>query len=225
MRLCDWPVGERPRERLLARGPAALSDAELLAVIVGGAAAGQGGAVAACRRMLRDLGGLRELARWDASQLLSLPGIGQARACALSAAVEVGRRVACAPPRPERPMTRSEAAYALLGGRLGTLRQEVFHVLSLDARNRVLNEARVAQGSATAVEVHPREVFLPAVRAGAVSIIAAHNHPSGDPEPSADDLELTTELRRAGEILGIPLLDHLIIGCGGYVSLADRGLL
>jgi DNA repair protein RadC len=222
--LCAWPASERPRERLLARGVAGLSDAEVLALVLGAGSRSSGGAVDTGRAVLRRFESLPRLQRCTAGELMRLPGIGEARACALVAAMELGRR-AQAPPSRGDPVTRSDQVHALIRGRMSGLRQEVFLVLGLDARNRVVLEEQVAQGSATTVDVHPREVFAPLVREGAAAAIAVHNHPSGDPEPSDDDQRLTDRLCRAGEIIGVPLLDHVVVGQGAYVSFADRGLL
>jgi len=218
----SWPAAERPRERLRCRGPQALSDAELLALVVGSGVRGQS-AVETCRTLLREVGGLAGLARRGVAELRTLRGIGPARAAALVAATELGWRLQGARVAPFSPLSRSERVYHTVLPRLGGRRQELFVVLALDSRHRLLSLTQVAQGSATGVEVHPREVFAPLVRESAVFAIVAHNHPSGDPSPSADDRELTGRLAAAGELLGIPLLDHLVIGDGCYVSLADRG--
>jgi DNA repair protein RadC len=224
--LRDWPASERPRERLLRHGSAALSDAELLAIVIGGGAAGHGSGVETCRKLLGRFDGLRGLFGAGLGELRRQPGIGAARGCALVALGELGRRLSAdwARPRPG-PLSCSAEVYRLLLPRLLGLRQEVFIAVALDARNRVRAVHRVAAGTATSVEVHPREVYGPLLRDGAAAAIVAHNHPSGDPEPSGDDLALTERLAGVGQLMGVPLLDHLIIGDAGYVSLADRGLL
>ena len=156
---------------------------------------------------------------------MSVPGIGEARACAVTAVMELARRVEGRYLRRGDPIHCAEDAYRLLKAGLALLSQEVFAVLALDGKHRALGLRRVAQGSANSVEVHPREVFGPLIREGAAATIVAHNHPSGDPEPSDEDRVLTSRLGRAGELLGIPVLDHLVVGAGGYVSMAERGLL
>lgn len=214
-----WPASERPRERLLAGGPAGLSDGELLTLLLGS------GSFEAARGLLAELGGLRGVARARPGELMRLPGIGEARACALSAAVELGRRLDGAALLRGDPIGSAEDVHRTLRWRLAACDQETFWVIALDARHRVLALRQVAQGGLTSVEVHPRQVFELALREGAAAIVVAHNHPSGDPEPSAQDRELTARLRQGSELLGIRLLDHLVVASGGYVSLAARGLL
>ena len=221
-----WPASEQPRERLLAHGPAVLTDAELLALLLGSGSPRAGGALTLGRRLLARVGGLAGLGRSRAQELMAAPGIGAAKGCALAAAVELGRRLAVAEAGAERPQLHcSQQAFRALFPRLQGQRQELFLVVALDARARAEAVIEVGRGSAVAVDVHPREVFGPLVRQSCVSAIVAHNHPSGDPEPSADDIALTGRLVEVGMLLGIPLLDHLIIAGKGYVSLADRGLL
>ncbi len=221
----EWPASERPRERLLAWGPEGLTDAELLALVVGASARGCGGVVQTCRDILARCNGLSGLARSSPGELMQVQGIGTARACAIAATVELCRRLEGDALRRGDAVTCAAEVHRRLRPRLSVLVQETFWVLALDAKNRVLALRQVAQGSATQVEVHPREVFGPAVREGAAAIIVAHNHPSGDPEPSEQDRTLTTRLKRSSEILGIPLLDHVIVAGATFVSLADRGLL
>jgi DNA repair protein RadC len=221
----EWPLGERPRERLLAVGPEGLAEAELLALVLGSSSRDCGGVVEVARALLARFGGLDGLARARAGELMQLPGIGAARACAVAGALELGRRLDGAAVRRGDPMSCAADVHRALRWRLALLEHETFWVIALDAKHRALALRQVAQGSATSVEVHPREVFGVAVREAAASVIVAHNHPSGDPEPSAEDRELTLRLRRASEILGIPLLDHIVIAAGGYVSLASRGVI
>ncbi len=154
---------------------------------------------------------------------MQVPGIGEARACAVTAVMELARRVQGRHLRRGDPIRCAEDAYRRVKASLSLLTQEVFVVLALDAKHRALGLRQVDQGSATSVEVHPREVFAPLVREGAAAAIVAHNHPSGDPEPSAEDRALTRRLVGAGVLLGIPVLDHLVVGGGGWVSLAERG--
>lgn len=217
------PASERPRERLLAAGPQGMSDAELLALVLGSSSRGAGGVLSTARELLCRFGGLSGVSGCTAGELIQVPGIGEARACALAAALELGRRLQGGLLRRGEAIRCARDAYQRLRGRLSHLSQEVFYVLALDARHRVLALKQVAQGSATSVEVHPREVYRLLVREGAAAAIAVHNHPSGDPEPSEDDRGLTLRLKQAGELLGIPLLDHLVVGEGCYVSMAERG--
>ncbi|MBK6847831.1 MAG: DNA repair protein RadC [Proteobacteria bacterium] len=221
--ILQWPASERPRERLLAGGAAGLSDAELLALVVGATTRASGGVVETCRELLGRLGGIEALERCRVGELIQVRGIGQARACAPAGGGRAEPAPAGSWTRRGEPLTRSEAVYRCVGGRLLGLRHEVFVVLALDAKNRLLSLTQVAQGSVTGVEVHPREVFAPLLREQAAAGIVAHNHPSGDPEPSEADRQLTDRLAHGGRLLGIPLLDHLVVGDGSFVSFADRG--
>lgn len=215
-------VDERPRERLLRRGPESLSDAELIEVLLG---AGVAGAPARriARRLLAEHGGLSGLARLEASAWLRARGVGEARAARLLAALELAHRLAGAgPPRGARVSSPADVA-AWLRARLRHERREVFVVLLLDGRHRLLDAVRVSVGTLTSSLVHPREVFAPAIAARAAAVVAAHNHPSGDPEPSIEDLQVTRRLEEVGRLVGIRLLDHVVVGDPGFVSLRERG--
>lgn len=225
LRIRDWPADERPRERLLRLGPAALADAELLAIVLRTGRAGET-ALDLARRVL-GLGreaGLVGVAGLHPEELAALPGVGPAKAAQLQAALELGRRAVVAS-RPSAPRFRGpEDVAAGLVAEMGVLDREQFRVLLLDSRHGLIGTEVVAVGGLDHVPADPREVFKPAVRRSAAALIAVHNHPSGDPEPSARDLSLTQRLRDAGRVLGIPLLDHIVVARGGYVSLAARGL-
>lgn len=225
MPLSRWPSGEGPREQLLASGASRLSTAQLLAVLLRtGGRRGQT-ALELARALLARLGDVKELGHASPEELQSVPGMGPAGAAVIAAALELGRRAAPAQPE-RRPAFRSAAeAAAYLMPRMAHLRKERFVALLLDGKNRLIRQVRISEGSLTASVVHPREAFLPAVRASAATIIFAHNHPSGDPAPSAEDRAITAQLREAGRILGITVLDHLVIGAERYRSLAEDGLL
>jgi DNA repair protein RadC len=223
--ISKWPLSEQPRERLLGQGAAVLTEAELLALVLGTSGRGSGGVLQVCRDLLSGVGGLDGLSRCTAGELMQRQGIGKAKACAILGALELARRLEGHAPRRGDSITSAQDAYRCLKSRLGRPRQEIFWVLALDAKHRLITARQVAVGSVTSVEVHPREVFSPLLREAAAAVIVAHNHPSGDPEPSEQDRALTERLKQAGEILGIPLLDHLVVGDGAYVSLAERGLL
>jgi len=222
--LKSWPVSEQPRERLLGRGPGGLTDAELLALVLGASSQGSGGVMETARELLIRFGGLRGVVRRHAGALMRVPGIGRARACAVVAVIELARRLEGDGRVRGEAVRTSRDAYRLVRPHLVLLDQEVFVVLALDAKHRAMAIRQVAQGSATSVEVHPREVFGPVLQEAAAAVIVAHNHPSGDPEPSLEDRQLTERLVQVSEIMNIPLLDHLIVGQGGFVSMADRGL-
>jgi DNA repair protein RadC len=215
---------EGPRERLRSRGADALSAAELIALLLRTGARGRD-AVDVARALLARSGGLDRLESAPACELAAVPGVGAAKAASLIAAFELGRRCAGSA-LPEGAALRSpEDVFRHFGTRLRRLAQERFIVVFLDGRHRVLGEETVSQGTLTASLVHPREVFRPALRASAAALILVHNHPSGDPTPSAEDRVVTERLARAGEILGVRVLDHVVVAERGYVSLREDGAL
>ncbi len=223
-RIMSWPARERPRERLLRAGPAALTDAELLAILLRTGSRRQN-AVELARSLLEHARSLRKLGRMSLFDLVALSGIGRVKAAAIVAALELGRRVQAAGDE-ETPVLRTPADVAQR--MIPTLRDrdcEVFVVLILDARNALQADVEISRGTLTASLVHPREVFRAAIERRAASIIAVHNHPSGNPEPSREDLDITRQLAETGRVIGIPLHDHLIIAGTRYTSLAERGLL
>jgi len=213
---------DRPRERLLARGPSSLSDAELLAILLGSGRQGQN-VVEIAHELLAHAGDLRGIAESAEAELCALPGVGPARAAVIQAAVELGRRVTGSRPERGRYLGNAADVWTHYRARLGTSPVEEFWMLALDVRHRVLMETCVARGSLTGVEVHPRDVFRTLIRSAAASVIFCHNHPSGDPSPSRQDLELTGRLRQVGELCGISVLDHVVVASDGFVSLASRG--
>jgi DNA repair protein RadC len=211
----------RPRERLAALGAEHLSDGELLAVVLG---SGTRGAcvMEVADALLRACGGLAGLALAADLDLRVHAGVGPVRAAVVRAALELGRRVAAArPPRGQRLAGASEV-WTYFRARLAPLRIEEFWAVALDVRHRIEAEFCLARGSLTGVEVHPRDVFRPLIRCAAAAVIFCHNHPSGDPTPSGQDLELTARLREVGKLVGIPVLDHVVVGWEGYASLAER---
>ena len=203
----------------MLHGKAALSEVELLALILGG-----GRSIARGLTVLEGFGGLGGLDAAEPHELCALPGIGQAGAAALCAAFELGRRVQELSLPLATAVRSPEDVGAFVRARLGPCTQEVFVVLGLDARQRVRMVRTVAIGTLSQVDVHPREVFRPLVRAGMHSVIAVHNHPSGEAEPSNADIELTHRLADVGRLVGIPLLDHLVVTRKDMVSLASLGL-
>ncbi|HEY7413248.1 MAG TPA: DNA repair protein RadC [Vicinamibacteria bacterium] len=220
-RVRDLPAEERPRERLFRHGASALSNRELLALLVGTGTRGAS-ALDLAERLLAD--GLRGLA---GAGLLDLrtPGLGQAKAARVVAALELGARLASESPSAAPILGRPEAAGRYLLPRYGARPVETFGLLALDVRHRLRREVVVSVGCLTSSLVHPREVFREAVSARAAAILLFHNHPSGDPEPSAEDLSLTRRLASAGSLMGIEVLDHLVLGAGRFVSLKQRGVL
>lgn len=217
-----WPEAERPRERLLAGGPQALTDAQLLAIVLHTGDARRN-AVQMGIELLAHFGGLGALAQATASELRGLPGVGPAKAAQLQAALELGRRAGAGPLARGARLRSSRDVFAHFGPRLRDRRQEVFAAVLLDGKHRVLQTLEISVGSLTQTIVHPREVFKPAVRESAAAIILVHNHPSGDPTPSAEDRALTARLVAVGEVIGIQVLDHVVSGDQRYVSFADEG--
>lgn len=224
MSIRTWPCEERPREKLLARGAGALSDAELLAVLLGSGSGGRD-AVACARALLAAHGGLRGLLDRPPRALTALPGLGPARACALAAALELGQRHLAARLARGELLADPAAAGRYFAQRLRAREREVFALLYLDTRHRALGFEELFHGGLDGAEVHPRVVVQRALAHGAAAVIAGHNHPSGNPEPSAADHALTRRLAQALALVDIRLLDHLVIGDGPPVSLAARGLL
>ena len=217
------PPADRPRERLAALGPSTLSAPELLALLWGTGRPGASAFEVAAELLARH-GGVAELSRADLAELASVPGIGAARAAQLLAAFELGRRSLAGWP-PGRWCVRAPRDVAeRLMPRIGDQPREELRVLLLNAKNVVLREQTVYLGNVSTALVRVAELFRDAVRVHAAGLIVVHNHPSGDPEPSPDDLHLTAEAIAAGRLLDIPLLDHVIVAGGGYVSLRDRGV-
>ncbi|MGD8967348.1 MAG: DNA repair protein RadC [Anaerolineae bacterium] len=219
----DLPAQERPRERLARVGEGALSTAELLAIILRVGVGGES-ALAMARRLLSTYDGLPGLARASFAELRAERGLGNAKTAQLKAALELGRRMLLATPE-DRLVVRSPSDVAqLLMAEMAHLEQEHFRVLYLDTRNRLLGSETVYVGSLNASHIRVAEVFRDAIKRSCAAIIVAHNHPSGDPSPSPEDVEVTRQLIAAGNLLNIELLDHLIIGQQRFVSLRERGL-
>ncbi|HUT37609.1 MAG TPA: DNA repair protein RadC [Planctomycetota bacterium] len=224
-RIKELPADQRPRERLIAGGERALSDAELLAIILRSGTEEQT-AIGLGQSLLAKYGTYRALAARSIAELRRVKGVGPAKAAQVKAALEIGRRMAeQAAAEPGRRISDSQAVYDLCSPRLRDQKRETFLVLLLDARNRVVREVEASVGSLTASLAHPREVFGEAVRDSAAAIICVHNHPTGDPTPSPRDVEITAKLHATGKVLGIPLLDHVILGEGRHYSFADEGQL
>ena len=217
------PPELRPRERLLAAGPSALSDGELLGLLFG-IGSREKTAVELAGEVISEAGGLHGLYDVSVHELMEINGIGEAKACIILAAVELGRRIGQVR-NPGRPVISSPAdVERLLRGRIANLDRENFVVVLLNTKNEVIETPTVSVGTLSASLVHPREVFKPAIRASAASVILAHNHPSGKVEPSREDREVTKRLGEAAGVLGIEVLDHIIVG-DGYFSMKEHGML
>ncbi len=217
------PPELRPRERLLAAGPSALSDGELLGLLFG-IGSREKTAVELAGEVISEASGLHGLYDVSVHELMEVNGIGEAKACIILAAVELGRRIGQVR-NPGRPVVSSPADVdRLLRGRIANLDRENFVVVLLNTKNEVIETPLVSVGTLSASLVHPREVFKPAIRASAASVILAHNHPSGKVEPSREDREVTRRLGEAAGVLGIEVLDHVIVG-DGFFSMKEHGML
>jgi DNA repair protein RadC len=222
-RIQDLPAEERPRERMAANGPQALSAAELLAVLLRTGGRGHS-ALQAAHSLLQQTGGLLGLRRTSLSDLCAVPSIGPAKASLILAAVELGRRIAVTEAEEAPTVSSPSAAAALLQYEMGGLEQEHLRTILLDARNRLIRVHEVYRGSLTTSLIRTGEVFREAIRMSAAGMIVAHNHPSGDPSPSPEDLAVTRNLIEAGRLLDIPVLDHIVIGRNRFVSMREQGL-
>ena len=224
MTIHDLPVSERPRERLQRLGVEALSAQEILAVIMGRGIAGESVMVTA-QRLLRRFGGLKGIAGALLEELSQVKGIGLAKACQIKAAFELTSRVESYVEKADKPLVKTpEDVTALVQGKLKGKKKEYFLAVMLDTRNQLIRVAEISVGSLDSSIVHPREVFKEALSASAAAVIFVHNHPSGDTEASEDDIMLTKRLAEAGEIMGIDVLDHVIVGDKSYLSLKREGL-
>lgn len=224
MGIAAWPPDERPRERLLRYGPETLTDGQLLAILLGSGHA-RGTALDISMALLNCHGGLQGLGQEGIRELCAVRGIGPAKAAVIKAALEIGKRATSVPLTTGQRVTSSRDVFGYYRPLLRDLRREVFKVILLDGKNTIIKDVTVSEGSLTLSIVHPREAFVPAVRESAAAVIFVHNHPSGDPEASPEDRALTQRLVSAGEIMGIRVLDHVIIGDIRYVSFADQGWL
>ncbi len=218
---------ERPRERLLNHGVKQLASAELLAILLGtGQGAGKLSAVGLGQLILQTIGAgyddpVASLQAVTVQELMAIPGVGPAKATAILAAIELGNRAFFAKPPERAEITDPSIAAAALSQELMWQEQEKLAILMLDGRNRIITKQVLTIGTATETLAHPRDIFKAALKGGAVKLIVAHNHPSGNTEPSAEDIQLTGQLLEAGAVLGMPLLDHLILGNGSFTSMHE----
>jgi len=221
-RIADIPKSDRPRERLAERGASALSNSELLAILLRTGVTGEN-ALQVGQRLLRDFHGIIGLHRASFLELSDQRGVGVAKAAQIKAALELGNRMRLE--SDERPVIQSpQDAFVLVDYEMSGLEQEELRVLILDTRNHVLEIKPIVRGSLNSAQVRIGELFREAIRLNAAAIIVVHNHPSGDPTPSADDVALTRAIIQAGQLLDIQVLDHIIVGRNRYASLKDRGL-
>ena len=221
----ELPAAERPREKILSQGVQTLSNTELLAVLIASGSAENSAIGLAGKVLAMGEGSLASLSGFLPEEFMHIPGIGPAKACLLSAAVELGRRIATAPAADRTVISGPADSAKLFMGEMRYLKQEVIQVALLNVKQELLMKERVAAGGLFSASAHSREIFSSAVRKGAFGVILAHNHPSGDPQPSDEDIAMTKQVEDAGKVLGIRLLDHIIIGDGRYFSFLDAGYL
>jgi len=219
----DWPEDERPRERLMTHGPSTLSDAQLLAIIIRNGRAGRS-AVDLGRELLETFGSLAGMEQAGIRELCKVEGIGRAKATEIKAAIELGRRHQ-KPKLAGASFCSSHDVATYYRPRMKDLKKEIFRCALLDIKNTIICEEVVSVGSLSASIVHPRDAFTAAVRESAAAVIFIHNHPSGDIKPSQEDTLLTKRLVQVGEMIGIQVLDHIIIGDGGHFSFRDNGMI
>lgn len=222
--LRDVPNEERPRERMIQYGAQALSNAELLAILLR-TGTFQESAVHVAQRLLRESGGLRKLTDMSMEQFTEIKGIGEAKALQIQAGIELGRRMARSAMNETVTIRSPQDVASLLMEDLRYLQKEHFVCLFLNTKNHVIGQETLSMGSLNASIVHPREVFRAAIKRSSASIVCAHNHPSGDPTPSPEDVQITQRLVQAGEIVGIDVLDHIVIGDQRFVSLKELGMM
>ncbi len=219
----EWPEEDRPREKLLDRGAAALTDAELLAILLRTGNAGAS-ALDHARLLLSQFGGIKGIDSAPAKELCAIKGIGPAKSAQLKAGLEIGRRLGREKWEAGQALRSSEDVFRHFA-ELEKEKREIFYVVLLNNKNRKIREVKISEGSLTASLVHPREVYNPVIRESAAAVIFVHNHPSGDPAPSPEDIEITRRLKQVGEVMGVRVLDHVVIGRDRYYSFSDRGIL
>lgn len=219
----DVPPEERPRERMMHSGGVSLSNAELLAILLRTGSSGQS-VIGLAEQLLSKFGGLGSLMEADLQELISIPGMGPAKAVQILAVVEIGKRIARLTRQPLSVIRSPQDVAGLFMDRLRFEKKEHFIVVHLDTKNQVLAEEVASIGSLDSSIVHPREIFKTALKKSSASIICVHNHPSGDPTPSREDILVTKRLSEVGKIMGIEVLDHIVIGEHRFVSLKEQGL-
>ncbi len=217
----EWPETQRPRERALDEGVESLSDSELLALIIAKGTA-EHSAVQLGEALIQRFGSLGEIARRNPVEFMEIPGIGKAKAAAISAAFEMGRRAHLPDKEKVILIGKPSDVHAYMAPRIAHLPQETFWVLLLNTRGRLLRAVKISEGTLNATVAHPRDVFRTAIAENAASIVLVHNHPGGDSSPSPADVELTHQLVKAGDIFDIKVVDHVIITTNGYFSTAEK---
>lgn len=223
-RIRDWPKDDRPREKLEQHGATVLSDSELLAILLGSGTR-EMSAAALAKKLISDFGDLSDLARRNFQELRRVKGIGKVKAIKIVAAFEMGRRAQSSGVRERIRITGPEQVAEKYLPRMRDLKKEIFKIILLDSANQIIKDVLISEGTLNASLVHPREVFKAALDDHAASLILIHNHPSGNPEPSVEDIQITQQLREAGKVMGVPVRDHIILAGRSYTSLAKSGYL
>jgi DNA repair protein RadC len=222
----DWPVADRPREKLLDKGADTLTDTELLAIILrtGNASTGES-AIDHARQLLSRFGGFKGIDEAGANELSSVKGIGPAKIAQIKACLEIARRLGNHRWQAGQALRSSEDVFRHFRDSLEKEKREMFYVVLLNNKNKKIRDVKISEGSLTASLVHPREVYNPVIRESAAAVIFVHNHPSGDPAPSQEDIEITRRLKEVGDVMGVRVLDHVVVGYDRYFSFSDKGLL
>lgn len=218
----QWPESDRPREKLVKNGASALSDSELVAILIG-SGSGSKNALDLARELLVKFGSLAGLETASVDEIRKTRGIGEVKAITIKAGLEMGRRFSASSGQMTSvPIRVSEDAAKIYMPQMKNMKKETFRVALLNSKNRIMKTVTISEGGLASAIVEPREVFNPAIRESASGVILLHNHPSGDPDPSDDDINLTRRLTAAGKLMNIKVLDHIIIGDGRYYSFADH---
>lgn len=217
----QWPETDRPKEKLIANGPSHLSDSELISIIIG-SGSGSKNALDLARGLLNRFDDLTSLDSASVKEIKAVDGIGENKAVTVKAALELARRFAVSSSGSKKAVRASEDVVDVYMKQMKNMKKEILKVILLNTKNRILKTVTVSEGGLTSSVVHPRDVFSPAIRESAHSIILLHNHPSGDPAPSEDDILLTQRIVEAGRLLHIRVLDHIIVGDNRYYSFADE---
>jgi len=222
----DWPEEDRPREKLLAKGAQSLSEAELLAIILrnGNASTGQS-AIDHARLLLNQFGGLKGIDEASTGEISTVKGIGPAKVAQLKACLEIAKRIGSQKWQTGQPLQCAEDVYRHFRENLAGEKREQFYVVLLNNKNRKIREVKISEGSLTASLVHQREVYNPVISESAAGVIFVHNHPSGDPAPSPEDIDITKRLKEVGDVMGVRVLDHVVIGHDRYFSFNEKGML
>ncbi len=223
LKIKDLPEEERPRERMINYGPEALSNTELLAIIIRTGIKGENALTVAQNLISQE--GLQVLIDSSIEELSAFRGIGKSKAVLIKAALELGKRLYSMPQSKKFTIKSPDDVSAVLMGEMRYLKKEYFKAILLDIKNNIIAVENISIGSLNSSLVHPREIFIAAIKKSSAAVILVHNHPSGDPTPSREDIEVTGRISECGSILGIEVLDHVIIGDGRYFSFKDKGLM